>query len=254
MEEKWRKKTRYDLRKQFFPDPVGNLDYHANIDKVIFSIRDRIRRGNFVIENPQRYQVEKSLGLCRLMVHPGVEEAIILQCLSDKLYSEIKRQSPSSNAFFEPKDHTFGQQDEEEYGTFKSWKEFQREILKFADENKFVIVTDIANYYDFIDLNQLRNVITSFVKVKEPLFDFLLHIVSALAWRPDFMPPRQIGLPQMDLDAPRLLAHCYLFELDRFMESRSQKRMARPVGKSVASGFVRSCTNVSGVMVRFPSP
>ena len=26
-----------------------------------------------------------------------------------------------------------------------------------------------------------------------------------------------------------------------------QRRMARPVGKSVASGFVRSCTNVSGV-------
>lgn len=65
------------------------------------------------------------------------------------------------------------------------------------------------------------------MKVQEPLFDFLLHIVTALSWRPDFMPPRQIGLPQMDLDAPRLLAHCYLFELDRFMEQRSQKNYAR---------------------------
>lgn len=33
-----------------------------------------------------------------------------------------------------------------------------------------------------------------------------------------------------------------------------KKRMARPVGKSVASGFVRSCTNVSGVAARGPSP
>lgn len=35
---------------------------------------------------------------------------------------------------------------------------------------------------------------------------------------------------------------------------RFKKRMARPVGKSVASGFVRSCTNVSGVAARWPSP
>jgi len=74
---------------------------------------------------------------------------------------------------------------------------------------------------------QLRNVVTSFVSVQEPLFDFLLYIISSLSWRPDFMPPRQIGLPQMDLDAPRLLAHCYLFELDKFMEDRSQKNYAR---------------------------
>lgn len=36
-------------------------------------------------------------------------------------------------------------------------------------------------------------------------------------------------------------------------KSRS-KRMARPVGKSVASGFFRSCTNVSGVAAPWPSP
>lgn len=161
------------------------------------------------------------------MVQTSVEAAIILQCLSDKLYSDIKKQSPSKNAFFEPQDHSFKPTDDQEYGTFKSWKKFQEKILNFRDENKFIVVTDISNYYDFIDLVQLRNVITSFVKVHESLFDFYLHIISALAWRPDFMPPRQIGLPQIDLDAPRLLAHCYLFELDRFMEQRSQKNYAR---------------------------
>lgn len=227
LEEKWRKKTRYDLRRQFLPDPVGYLDVQAKIDQVISKIRTEIRSGTFIVEAPVRYQVEKTLGLCRLMVQPTAEVAIILQCLSDKLYGDIKRQSPSKNAFFEPQDHSFRSTEEQEYGTFKSWKAFQSEILRFNRENKFIVVTDIANYYDFIDLNQLRNVITSFVKVQEPLFDFLLHIVTALAWKPDFMPPRQIGLPQMDLDAPRLLAHCYLFELDRFMEQRSQKNYAR---------------------------
>ncbi|RWF35704.1 MAG: RNA-directed DNA polymerase [Mesorhizobium sp.] len=225
LEEKWRKKTRYDLKRQVFPDPVEYLDFQSSIDAVIARIRSAIRRGNFGVSQPRRYHVEKTLGLCRLQT--SVEAAIILQCLSDKLYSDIKKQSPSKNAFFEPQDHSFKPTDEQEYGTFKSWKKFQEKILNFRDENKFVVVTDISNYYDFIDLVQLRNVITSFVTVQESLFDFYLHIISALAWRPDFMPPRQIGLPQIDLDAPRLLAHCYLFELDRFMEQRSQKNYAR---------------------------
>ncbi|TIU64870.1 MAG: RNA-directed DNA polymerase, partial [Mesorhizobium sp.] len=227
LEEKWRKKTRYDLKRQVFPDPVEYLDLQSSIDAVIARIRSAIRRGNFGVSQPRRYHVEKTLGLCRLMVQTSVEAAIILQCLSDRLYSDIKKQSPSKNAFFEPQDHSFKPTDEQEYGTFKSWKKFQEKILDFRDENKFVVVTDISNYYDFIDLVQLRNVITSFVTVQESLFDFYLHIISALAWRPDFMPPRQIGLPQIDLDAPRLLAHCYLFELDRFMEQRSQKNYAR---------------------------
>lgn len=227
MEQKWRKKTRYDLKRQFFPDPVEYLDVQSSIEKLISRVRTAIRNGTFTIEQPRRFQIEKSLGLCRLMVQPSAEEAVILQCLSDKIYSDIKKQSPSKNAFFEPQDHSFKPTEDQEYGTFKSWKKFQGEILRFQTENKYIVVTDIANYYDFIDLMQLRNVITSFVKVQEPLFDFLLHIVSSLVWKPDFMPPRQIGLPQIDLDAPRLLAHCYLFELDRFMEERAQKNYAR---------------------------
>lgn len=227
LETKWRKKTRYDLKRHVFPDPVEFLDIHANIDQFIKIIRSSLRDGTFDVGAPRRYHSEKTLGLCRLMVQISPDAALLLQCLSDKLYSEVKKQSPSKNAFFEPQDHSFKKIEDQEYGTFKSWKQFQNEILKFSKENKFIVVTDISNYYDFIDLSQLRNVITSFVKVEESLFDFYLFIVSSLSWRPDFMPVRQIGLPQIDLDAPRLLAHCYLFELDRFMEQRSQKNYAR---------------------------
>ena len=31
------------------------------------------------------------------------------------------------------------------------------------------------------------------------------------------MPRAGIGLPQIDLDAPRLLAHCFLYELDKML-------------------------------------
>jgi hypothetical protein len=38
-----------------------------------------------------------------------------------------------------------------------------------------------------------------------------------MLWQPDYMPRVQVGLPQINLDAPRLLAHCFLFEIDSLL-------------------------------------
>jgi len=50
------------------------------------------------------------------------------------------------------------------------------------------------------------------------------------------------------------VSHNAVWEFLRREGLSFKKRMARPVGKSVASGFVRSCTNVSGVATRWSSP
>jgi hypothetical protein len=46
-------------------------------------------------------------------------------------------------------------------------------------------------------------------------------VLSELNWQPDYMPRVGVGLPQIDLDAPRLLAHCFLYELDKIMSRRT---------------------------------
>ena len=48
----------------------------------------------------------------------------------------------------------------------------------------------------------------------------LIFVLSCLLWQPDYMPRVEIGLPQINLDAPRLLAHCFLYELDEFLAGR----------------------------------
>ncbi len=55
----------------------------------------------------------------------------------------------------------------------------------------------------------------------------LIHVLSSLLWQPDYMPHVEIGLPQMNLDAPRLLAHCFLYELDKFLASDSNRDFVR---------------------------
>ena len=45
--------------------------------------------------------------------------------------------------------------------------------------------------------------------------------------QPDYSPRVEIGLPQINLDAPRLLAHCFLYELDAFLDNHSDRDFVR---------------------------
>jgi hypothetical protein len=136
--------------------------------------------------------------------------------LSYALYKQIRHKAPTKRAFFEPKDHRFAAT-RTEYGAFASWLNFQKELFKFTQTRNFVIVTDIANYYDSISYFHLRNVVTINVEVDEAVLDMLIYTLSELLWQPDYSPRIEVGLPQIDLDAPRVLAHCFLFELDAFI-------------------------------------
>ena len=89
------------------------------------------------------------------------------------------------------------------------------------------MVTDIANYYDFISYEHLRNILADLSLAKEHALDLLIYSLSCMLWQPDYMPRVPVGLPQMNLDAPRLLAHCFLFEIDKFLDSVSAADFAR---------------------------
>ncbi len=55
----------------------------------------------------------------------------------------------------------------------------------------------------------------------------LIFVLSDLLWQPDYTPRIEVGLPQINLDAPRLLAHCFLYELDAFLDSDPNRDFVR---------------------------
>jgi hypothetical protein len=48
-----------------------------------------------------------------------------------------------------------------------------------------------------------------------------VFVLSGLLWQPDYAPRVEIGLPQMNIDVPRILAHCFLYKLDEFLAKGS---------------------------------
>src|SRR6202021_3725069 len=109
-------------------------------------------------------------------------------------------------AFFEPKDHSFSKPREASgrdfYGTFASWLNFQRELFSFSKDRAFIIVTDVANYYDSISYVHLRNVIAPIAGVEECVLDMLIYVLSSLLWQPDYMQSMEKALPQLTLAPP----------------------------------------------------
>lgn len=211
---------REKLRKQPIPDPLDYLDFHVQIKQQCVEIEGLVCSGAYIPRPILRVKVEKGKGLCRQIALPSPVDALILQALSNTLWAEIGKKAPSSNAFYAQSDQPFKKKnprpDEDEwgYGPISAWMDFQKQILGFAEDRKYVVVTDIANYYDFIVHQFLRNILSDYDIDQEHTLDLLLFMLESMLWRPDYLPNVGLGLPQMDLDAPRLLAHTHLFEVD----------------------------------------
>ncbi|CAD7334448.1 MULTISPECIES: RNA-directed DNA polymerase [unclassified Sphingobium] len=226
----WKKKVRDDLKRQIIPDPIEYLDLHVSHPAVCAAIATEIHAGSYVPSHVTRLTSEKSQGLCRLLVLPDPRDALVLQVLADSLWSELKQAAPSDKSFYAPKDHAFSKPKkglEDEYGPIGVWLKFQREILGFSDRYKYIVVTDIANYYDWIRYSGLRSVLTDLIDTKEIVLDILISILKAMIWRPDYMQNDDLGLPQCDFDAARMLAHTFLFEADGLLKDYPGIEFAR---------------------------
>lgn len=215
----WKRKLGAQLRRQILIDFVEHKDYTINIGAHCQKLIEEIYSANYHPLKPTHYLIEKSRGLCRQMTLGHPRDMLVLQSLSTALSAEIKNSSPTDKAFFEPGEQKFEEKrlliTGEEYGSVASWKRFQEAIFDFSKERNYIVITDVANFYDFINFTHLRNIIASLCDVKEAVLDFLIFILNEISWNPDFMPRTEIGLPQMELEAPRVLANAMLFELDK---------------------------------------
>lgn len=256
------------MKDQYVLDSIEHLDFHINRHAECQRISETILSGGYTPGPPLRLLLEKSKGLCRQMVIPRAVDALVLQCLSDSLNQAIQERAPTKKSFYEPKNHLFSKV-QGQYGSQRAWLDFQKEILQFSEAKDYVVVTDIANYYDSIRYEHLRNTIAGLVATKESVLDMLIYVLSGLLWQPDYMPRTEVGLPQINLDAPRLLAHCFLFELDALLEARTPdfarymddidigvdsiseaKRILRDIDLSLQSRHVRLNSGKTQILTR----
>nr|WP_249661088.1 RNA-directed DNA polymerase [Variovorax sp. PCZ-1] len=164
------------------------------------------------------------------MVIPQPEDALVLQCLIEQVSSSVLKKQPSKNAFYSRDKHNVKKPHQAiEYGlSFREqWKNLQKKIYNFTGEFNYLVVTDLTNYFDSIDLRELRRVFVSHVEADEVIVDLIFRVVEGLSWKPDYLPYSHRGLPTANIEPIRLLAHSFLFEVDQILKERTGENFAR---------------------------
>lgn len=85
----------------------------------------------------------------------------------------------------------------------------------------------MSNYYDSIDISELRKVFTSYSQIDEVLIDLLFRILEEISWKPDYLPYSRRGLPTTNIEGVRLLAHSFLYEVDEVIKQKTNNSFTR---------------------------
>jgi hypothetical protein len=75
------------MRRQPLPDPLEHLDFHVRLEFACTELMSEVMSGVYAPKSPLRLLFEKSKGLCRQLVIPSMNDALLLQTLSDALGS-----------------------------------------------------------------------------------------------------------------------------------------------------------------------
>lgn len=227
----WRKVVRNQLRKLDILDLYDYYDFNYNIEERALALRVEILNGNYQVIKPLIYRLEKKFGICRHIVIPQPQDALVLQVITEQLNTEIISKMPSENSFYSQDKHNmrYPHNVETEYGVSwqKQWKKLQKLIYQFKESKELLVVTDLSNYYDSIDISVLRNQISNIVDDKEVLLDLLFKIIESISWNPDYLRYTGRGLPTSNLEGVRLLAHSFLFEFDAILKEKTNDSFTR---------------------------
>ncbi|WP_293925629.1 RNA-directed DNA polymerase [Sphingobacterium sp. UBA6320] len=254
--EVWRKIVRDQLRSLDLKDLFDHYDFNFNIEIRAEAIRSEILGGTYKVSQPLIYRIEKKFGICRHLVIPQPIDALVLQVLVEFVSTEILKNQPSPNAFYSRDKHNVSSPHSvEEYGfTWRQqWKQLQKKIYNFQQDKDFIVVTDLTNYYDSIDINELRKVFTSYSQIDEVLIDLLFRIIEEISWKPDYLPYSKRGLPTTNIEGIRLLAHSFLFEVDEVLANKSDNSFTRwmddiVIGMKTKKHAVETLSSISDIL------
>lgn len=111
---------------------------------------------------------------------------------------------------------------------FKNWSKFTDMLSRLTsdkDVGNYVISTDIANFYDTIDVERLcQKILSASPRGNERIVDLLKFFLQHWDRRIKGYAPSSKGIPQeMIQDASRILSHFFLKEFDREFKNYCDK-------------------------------
>ena len=225
----WRQIVKKQMRSLDIIDLYDYYDFSSKIEERAKEVSTQILKAQYRATNPLIYRAEKKFGICRHLMIPAPTDALIFQTITEHLAPTFEKRTLAKKSYYSRDKHALKlpHQLRTTGYWFILWPKYQKDILGFTDSCNYLVVTDITNFFDNIGLRELRHIVSSNIQVDEVVLDLLFNIIEQLSWLPDYLPASLKGLPTINIEAFRLLAHVMLFEVDEVLNENSKGNFVR---------------------------
>lgn len=231
------KAIRKEVRNSSIRDIVDFLDFDINPDVWIDRLLARIASGRYEPETPNRFTLGKSKGFVRTMTLPAIPDLVLYRAIVEYIYARSRRRK-HKNVYFLRDELTQAQKKalDDALGrmesasdievvdggyrftgkkSFYNWLRFNqyRNYLIYEDIHPFIVITDIANFFDTVLHSHVAQAVQS-LPVPPRMVGLLFYLLEHLSIRQDFTSSHGISLPTDEFDCSRTLAHMVLFPHD----------------------------------------
>lgn len=226
----WKRRVWTAYKDQLCRDLIDYYDYHRSIEVQAKRLVPQVSSGYYRGGAPLLLEASKADGLARILKLPHPDDGLVLQTITEAILPHIRDAQPSPNAFYSRSHAKLKDVHTDDlpadYPWFVLWPLYQKRILEFAKSKKFLVTTDIQNFFESIGFNVIRRALAP-IDPEHGLTDFIIFLLEIYVDRDYYAPFVARGLPQLDFDAPRLLAHLVLFQIDRFLVHQTSRCFAR---------------------------
>ena len=216
------------LRYAPFRDVIDYRDYHFFICQKTKRIRHDILAIKYRSTYSVRARSQKTKGMNRVLTYFHPNDLVVYNLLCQHVHRCTKRHyfrsAYFSRALHLKDDHIIRSEGDffaEPYGgTFQAWKKYSTHRAKLGKKKRlnFAVITDLANFFETIHHETIRDAVWPNVKNAE-ISNLLLLILGDQILRPRYSAHLRLGIPQDSFDCSRVLANIVLLKTDKLLDS-----------------------------------
>lgn len=228
------KEVRAAVKDSTVRDILDFLDYDIQPSVWIERLLSQVAAGNYEPQAPLRFPLAKSGGFRRRLTFPAIPDIVLFRAVANFVHRKAHRQQ-QPHVYYRRIDLqrailNAAEQARQKQASFVStykftsrrsfqnWREYEqyRKQLILKRVYRFIVVSDISNFFDSVLHSEVSNALRNF-PIPSRMIGLLFFLLERLAIRADFSDSPRIGLPVDEFECSRTIANLLLFSHDREM-------------------------------------
>lgn len=200
-------------------DPLDFLDFEVDLDLNLGAIAYEVNSGNYHPQKPYLHLSAKNKGINRPTVVFDAKDALVyrfcIEQIEDELLEKTRQKNVRGGIKITANKNANGDDYYEKW--FEDWMEYIEALRKSLLRKEYLVSTDIASYFENINMLILRDMVRSDVEGKVCILNLLFYFLENTRFRFLYEVNTYTGLPQEDIDCSRILAYYFLKSHDEEM-------------------------------------